>query len=181
MAATGAPTRSGSAVPARALHQSGFTYLGLMFAVAVLGITLATVGIVWSTQIRREREEQLLWVGQQYRSAIDHYRAYGGQFPLALTDLLQDPRVPLPRRFLRQLYPDPMTGKADWQLVLLPSGSGIVGVASSSQEKPIKQANFDAADAQFVGAQCYCDWKFVFSPRYRWGTISVPAASPQQP
>jgi len=168
-------------MPGRAAAQSGFTYLGLLFAVAVLGITLATVGIVWSTQIRRERETQLLWVGEQYRAAIEHYRAFGGQLPMALTDLVEDPRAPLPRRFLRRLYPDPMTGKADWQLILLPSGSGIVGVASSSQDKPIKQANFDSADAQFVDAQCYCDWKFVYAPRYRWGTLTVPAASPQQP
>ena len=154
-------------MPARARAQSGFTYLGLLFAVAVLGITLATVGVVWNTQIRREREAQLLWVGDQYRVAIAHYRAFGGQFPLALTDLVTDPRVPMPRRFLRQLYPDPMTGKADWQLITMPGGSGIVGVASSSQDKPIKQTNFGPADDQFEQAQCYCDWKFIDAPSYR--------------
>ena len=168
-------------MPARARAQSGFTYLGLLFAVAVLGITLATVGIVWSTQIRREREAQLLWVGDQYRVAIAHYRAFGGQLPLALTDLVSDPRVPEPRRFLRRLYPDPMTGRADWQLITMPGGSGIIGVASSSQDKPIKQTNFGPADSQFEQAQCYCDWKFVFSSGRRWAGAANPAISPPQP
>ena len=161
--------------------QLGFTLIGLLFAVAVLGITLATVGVVWSTQIRREREAELLWVGDQYRAAIARYRSVGGQLPLELTDLVTDPRVPLPRHFLRRLYPDPMTGKADWQLITMPNGSGIIGVASSSQDKPIKQTNFGQGDADFEQAQCYCDWKFVFSSGRRWGGTAAPAASPPQP
>jgi len=165
-------------MPAHRRAQRGFTYLGLLFAVAVLGITLASVGVVWSTQARREREAELLWIGDQYRNAIAQYRNYGGQLPQALADLVQDPRVPLPRRFLRRLYADPMTGQVDWQLITLPGGTGIIGVASSSQDKPIKQANFGAADAQFADAQCYCDWKFVSSFRNRWGAAAIPAANP---
>jgi len=161
-------------------RQAGFTYIGLMFAIAVLGITLATVGVVWSTQIRRDKEAELLWVGDQYRAAIGRYRGFGGQLPMALADLVEDPRVPLPRRFLRRVYPDPMTGKADWMLIMAPGGTGIVGVASSSQDKPIKQANFSAVDAPFEDAQCYCDWKFVLSLRYRWTGAANPAASPPQ-
>lgn len=168
-------------MPARKRAQCGFTLIGLLFAVAVLGMTLATVGIVWSTQIRREREAQLLWVGDQYRVAIARYRAFGGQFPLALADLVSDPRVPLPRHFLRRLYPDPMTGKADWLLIMAPGGNGIVGVASSSQDKPIKQANFSTADAPFADAQCYCDWRFVPASRHRWAGAADPAPSPPQP
>ena len=155
--------------------QRGFTYLGLLFAVAVLGITLASIGVVWSTQIRREREAELLWVGDQYRAAIGRYRASGGQFPLALTDLIEDQRFPVPRRYLRRLYPDPMTGQADWQLIMTPGGTGIIGVASSSQDKPIKRTNFDPADALFEQAQCYCNWKFTYAPGYRYrARVSAP-------
>jgi len=116
-------------MPAHRRAQRGFTYLGLLFAVAVLGITLASVGVVWSTQARREREAELLWIGDQYRNAIAQYRNYGGQLPQALADLVQDPRVPLPRRFLRRLYADPMTGQVDWQLITVPGGAGNGGVA----------------------------------------------------
>ena len=150
------------AVPAR---QTGFTYLGLLFAIAILGITLATVGVVWSTEIRRDKEAELLWVGNQYRAAIGQYYATGGQYPAQLADLLEDTRFPQTRRYLRKLFADPMTGKVDWQLIDL-MGTGIMGVASSSQGKPIKVAGFAGRDASFKDAVCYCDWKFVYTGRY---------------
>ena len=142
----------------------GFTYIGLMFAIAVLGITLATVGVVWSTQIRRDKEAELLWIGNQYRTAIGSYLSAGGQYPQDLTELLEDKRFPAARRYLRKLFPDPMTGQVDWELIPAP-GSGIMGVASSSQGKPIKVAGFAVRDAAFKDATCYCDWKFVSSGR----------------
>jgi type II secretory pathway pseudopilin PulG len=138
--------------------------MGLLFAVVIMGLALSTVGVMWSTQIRREREAQLLFVGDQYRRAIAHYYADGRRYPQALTDMLQDNRYPQIHRQLRRLYVDPMTGKADWQLV--PAGDGgIMGVASSSQQKPIKVASFPIADAAFEGAECYCAWQFVYAPR----------------
>jgi type II secretory pathway pseudopilin PulG len=145
-------------------HQRGFTYIGLLFAVAILGITLATVGIVWSTQIRREKESELLWIGDQYRDAIGRYRAAGGQYPQELSDLVEDKRFPLVRRYLRKLFPDPMTGQVDWQLIPAP-GSGFMGVASTSTAKPIKVAGFPAYEFEFENAECYCTWAFVYAPR----------------
>lgn len=149
-----------------ALHspQRGFTYIGLLFAIAILGITLATIGIVWSTQIRRDKEAELLWVGDQYRMAIERYLAVGGQYPQELADLLEDKRFPVPQRYLRKLFSDPMTGQVDWQLIPAP-GNGIMGIASSSQGKPIKVAAFPIRDAAFNDAACYCDWRFVATGR----------------
>ena len=156
-------------------HQSGFTYLGLLFAIVILGITLSTVGVVWSTQIRRDREAELLFTGDQIRDAIGRYRASGGVYPQALTDLLEDNRFPVVRRYLRRIYPDPMTGNPDWQLITGPDG-GILGVASRSQQKPIKVAGFSMTDAAFVSAECYCDWKFTYVARYgRQRRIAPPA------
>jgi type II secretory pathway pseudopilin PulG len=158
--------------------QSGFAYIGLLFAVAILGITLGTIGVVWSTQIRRDREAELLFVGDQFRLAIGRYMASGGQFPQTLADLVEDKRSPVPRHFLRRIYPDPMTGQPDWQAIVAPQG-GIMGVASSSQGKPIKIAGFPQVDADFAKAECYCDWKFIYSPRFtRHRRTARPAAQP---
>jgi len=144
--------------------QAGFTLVGLMFVVAILGLTLSAVGVVWSTEVRRDKEAQLLWVGDQYRQAITRYRAGTGRFPLALDDLLDDKMAAKPRHFIRQVYADPMTGQADWQLIEGPDG-GILGVASSSQQAPIKVANFPAQYQEFEKAETYGDWKFVNTPR----------------
>jgi type II secretory pathway pseudopilin PulG len=146
-------------------RQVGFTYIGLLFAVAVLGIALASIGVVWSTEIRREKEAELLWIGNQYRAAIGQYFATGSQYPAELSDLLEDKRFPQVRRYLRKLFPDPMTGQMDWQLIAA-GGTGIMGVASSSQAKPIKVAGFEGRDTSFQDAQCYCDWKFIYTGRY---------------
>jgi len=147
----------------------GFTYLGILLAIALLGIVLTAVGTMWSTVARRERETQLLFVGHAFREAIASNYASGPaahQLPQELEDLLQDERQPLPRRYLRQIYLDPMTGRADWQLLRDPDG-GIYGVTSSSQHAPLKRANFSDEDTDFTGSDCYCNWRFEFVPSHR--------------
>jgi type II secretory pathway pseudopilin PulG len=156
--------RAGSARAAR-----GFTYLAILLTLALLGIGLAAVGTVWSTTMHRERETQLLFIGHAYRDAIASYYSSGPaahQLPRELADLVQDDRLPLVRRHLRRVYADPFTGQADWELLRDPDG-GIRGVASHSPRQPLKRANFDDEDADFAGAECYCEWRFEFSAAQR--------------
>jgi type II secretory pathway pseudopilin PulG len=185
--AMGRSSPAGSAPPpgqaARGRRDRGFTYVVILLAVAFLGIALAAVGTVWALAARREREAELLFVGDAYRSAIAHYYASGPgahRFPEKLEDLVEDRRVPLPRRHLRRIYPDPMTGRADWQLIRDPEG-GIAGVSSSSPKAPVKRANFQPPDDDFAGAECYCDWKFEYTPARRFRRPRDPAASPTSP
>jgi len=147
----------------------GFTYLVILLTLALLSIGLAAVGTVWSTTMQRERETQLLFVGHAYRDAIASYYSSGPaahQLPRELADLVQDERSPLVRRHLRRVYPDPFTGQADWELLRDPDG-GIYGVASHSSRQPLKRANFDDEDESSAGAECYCAWRFEFSPAQR--------------
>jgi len=151
----------------------GFAYIAVLIGVAVVAIGLGAVSEVWVLSGQRQREQELLFVGNQYRDAITRYyvRSPRGalQFPRRLEDLLEDPRAPEGvRRHLRKLYPDPLTGKADWDLVTLADGS-IVGVASRSQQRPVKQQGFRQRDAAFEGQSRYADWVFR-SP--------LPAANP---
>jgi type II secretory pathway pseudopilin PulG len=149
-----------TAVGARTV--AGFTYIGLLIAIAILGIALTAAAEVWRTVSQRDRETQLLYVGDAYRRAIASYYRAGAQLPHELADLVQDERTFEVRRHLRRLYPDPMTGQLDWEVIRAPDG-GIVGVRSTSQKAPIKRANFPPRYAAFADAQCYCDWMFVFS------------------
>jgi type II secretory pathway pseudopilin PulG len=162
-------------MPGRSSRQRGFTYVGLLMAVVIIGLMLTLVSRVWRTTEQREREAQLLWTGHVYRMAISSYYAFGHHYPATLQDLVMDERFPEPRHHLRRLYPDPMTGKADWTLLLTPNQSGIQGVASTSQEAPIKLDGFDLIDSTFKNADCYCQWKFLYSP-FRWNGIGVPGA-----
>jgi type II secretory pathway pseudopilin PulG len=147
-------------------HRSakGFTYLTVLFVVAILAGGLALVGEVWHTAALREKEAELLYVGNQYRKAIERYYLNGPRlYPRTLNDLLKDPRKPVTERYLRQIYVDPITGKDEWGLVKAPDG-GIMGVHSLSDDTPLRVANFRPRDQEFEGAAKYSDWKFTFTP-----------------
>lgn len=145
----------------------GFTYIGLLIFIALMGVALAGTGVVWHTSARREKERELLFVGDQFRRAIALYyeRTPGGakQFPQTLEDLLLDRRYPNTQRYLRRLYADPLTGKLEWGLVKGPEGR-IVGVFSLSEDAPFKRAGFPLVYQDFEGKERYGDWRFVHVP-----------------
>ena len=154
---------------------AGFTYMTILFVVAIMGVGLALVGEVWHMAAMREKEAELLYVGNQYRKAIERYYLSGPRlYPRELSDLLRDPRKPTTERYLRQLYPDPITGKAEWGLVKAPDG-GVMGVHSLSEDQPIKVANFRLRDLGLEGRDKYSDWRFVYSPPT--GSIVAPEAT----
>ena len=141
----------------------GFTYLAIIFFVAILSGGLALLGEVWHTTVQREKEAELLFAGQQYRKAIERYVMSvpnRNQYPRTLDDLLKDPRKQATERYLRKRYIDPITGKAEWGIIKSPDG-GVMGVHSLSEEKPFKSANFRPTDKGFDNSEKYSDWKFV--------------------
>lgn len=157
---------------------AGFTFLGLMMIVAIMGVALLAVGEVWSAAKQREKERALLFVGNQFRRAITAYYIHAPNkqqpYPANLEDLLKDPRYPTTQRYLRQMYLDPMTGSTEWGLLKKPNG-GIYGVYSLSEQTPIKQSNFKFADKDFVGKTKYVDWQFMHVPIHN---AAQPAAKP---
>ena len=78
-----------------AARSGGFTYVGLLLAVAIMAAGLAAVGEIASTAARRDREAELLFIGNQFARAITEYAAASPgaeQYPPALEDLLADKR-----------------------------------------------------------------------------------------
>lgn len=145
--------------------QFGFTYLAVMFAVAISSVALAGVASLWSIEEQREREIALLFVGDQYRRAIASYYENtpggGKQYPRDLRALLEDRRVSPPMRHLRRPYPDPVSGKP-WALVKTADGA-IAGVYSRSTAAPLQRANFDDANEPFNGKARYSEWQFIYT------------------
>jgi type II secretory pathway pseudopilin PulG len=158
----------------------GFTYLLLLFVLALGGVALAAVGELETTRQQREREAELRFRGEAIAAALSRYAETtpAGHLPLPqrLEDLLADRRFPKPQRHLRQLYADPFTGRGDWELVVGQApvavegegaasaaiGSGIVGVRSSATRRLL---------ATVEGRTTAHDW--VFS-----ATASAPTRSP---
>lgn len=150
-----------------ARQQQGFTYLTILFAVAIMGASLAAAATIWHHAAQREKERQLLFIGNEFRTAIAlYYQRTPGtikRYPERLEQLLRDDRYLSMQRYLRKIYRDPITGKTEWGLIEAPGG-GIMGVYSLSSDAPIKKAGFTEQHKGFAEAGGYVDWKFVYQP-----------------
>lgn len=144
-------------------RQQGMVLMAVLVALAILSLMVAHTSQQMSEQNRREREVELLFVGEQYRQAILSFwrDSPGGvrRWPTHLDELLEDRRYPAPRRHLRQLYRDPMAPQLPWRLIT--QGNAILGVHSQAPGAPFRQAGFSAAQAGFNDAGSYADWRFI--------------------
>lgn len=145
-------------------HQRGFTYLGVLMAITLLGFGLAAAGTSWQLQSRREKEQDLLDAGRELRAAlVRYYKASPAkpyQYPKQLDELLQDPRYPFMRRHLRSIPRDPVSGLAEWDLIRGPGGE-IIGVHSLATGIPVKRSGFMREESAFEKAATYRDWQFI--------------------
>ena len=150
-------------------RSAGFTYLGLIILVAILGLVGAAGLKVGSLLQRNAAEQALLDIGAQFSDALASYAAAtpAGQPPQppSLKQLLNDPRFPSTRRHLRQIFVDPVTGKAGWGVIYLAGDVGVLGIYSLSNAQPLKVGNFEQRFQGFEGKTHYSDWKFIMAAK----------------
>ena len=175
---------SNSSCLSRRPSQGGFTYLGLIILVSVIGMIGAATLKIGALMQRAQAEEELLDIGAGFSAALQSYAAATpkGQplQPPSLQELLKDPRSPALRRHLRKIFVDPATGSTEWGIAYQADKVGVVAVYSLSQAKPLKIGNFDARFVGFDGKQRLSDWKFTagaFAP-VLLSTAPVAAAAP---
>ena len=140
--------------------------MGVLMLIAIAGIGMAGVGLVWHQNAQRENEKELLFVGEEYRKAIGSYYesspAAVKQFPQSLDDLLLDKRFPNTKRHIRKLYADPITRNKEWGLIK--QQEQITGIYSVSKLAPIKKFGFADQYEIFSTAVEYNEWKFNYIP-----------------
>lgn len=181
-------SRNQSATGRRSWHgvmcarQRGFTFVGLIVLVTVIGLVGAATLKIESLVRRAQAEEELLEIGAEFSRALRSYAAVTPrgqrQQPASLNDLLRDPRFPNPRRHLRKIYVDPITGKDEWGIMYLSGDSWVIGVYSLSDTKPLKIANFDARFQNFEKADLISDWRFTMNGQ---GAVPKPQQGTQPP
>jgi hypothetical protein len=99
--------------------KKGYLVIMLMMAVFAITIGLLFAVPVWQTEVRREKEEELIFRGKQYVEAVRLFvRKNPGRFPSNLKELLD-------KKFIRKLYKDPMTETGEWNLILNPVAAGL--------------------------------------------------------
>ncbi len=92
---------------------SGFSIVALMVGIAVLLILLGAAMPVWHTVVQRDREEELIFRGEQYVDAIIRFYGKYNRYPLSLDELNEIDG----RRFVRKLWTDPMMEDGRWILI----------------------------------------------------------------
>ncbi|WP_229511168.1 MULTISPECIES: type II secretion system protein [unclassified Massilia] len=146
-------------------RQAGFTYVGMVVFVTIIGMVGAATLKVGALLARAEAEHELLAIGAEFGAALASYAQATPpgqpQQPATLEALLRDPRFPTPRRHLRRIFVDPVTGRAEWGLVRAAEGGPITGVYSLSQAKPLKVGNFEARFVNFDNRQHLSEWRFT--------------------
>ncbi len=96
--------------------EEGFMLLAVVVMVAILLIALSVAAPVVARQLQREKEVESQHRMNEYVRAIQLYqRKFPGQYPASIKVLESTNNV----RFLRHVYVDPLTGKADYKLIHL--------------------------------------------------------------
>ena len=104
--------------------ESGYTLLIALLIVATILLITAAAAPNILTEGRRDRDEEMIWRGQQYTRAIGLYYKKYGHYPHTVDDLVKsDNQI----RFLRQAYKDPMnTDDGSWRMIYLGPGGVLI-------------------------------------------------------
>ena len=167
--------RSGE--PGSRASSAGYSLVALVMLITVMSILVAAVLPLWSTQIQRDREQELIARGPQYAEAIRVFQRRFGRLPVRLEELVE-----VEPRSIRRLWEDPMTGRVDWvrifegvpagglpldpttgQPIADPDGDGVPGEGEGSYVGPIRGVRSRVSQESilvFFDQSNYSAWEF---------------------
>ena len=106
--------------------QSGFALLILVFFTALMLIAAMAAAPRILTEAKRQKEQEMIWRGNQYVRGVKLYYRKMGRFPTTVDDLTKPKTGSL--RFMRQAYKDPMnTGDGSWRLIYVGPAGQLIG------------------------------------------------------
>ena len=101
--------------------ERGYAMAVLLVSIAVMGVLMSAMLPAWKTLVQREREDELVFRGEQYARAVGLFqRKFAGAFPPSVDILVQ-------QKFLRRAYKDPVTG-GDFQIIYQNSAMAVPGM-----------------------------------------------------
>jgi len=99
--------------PRGSKDEQGYVLLLMLFLAAMLIIAMTAAAPYLTTQIKRDREIEMIHRGEQYARAVKRYYRKFGRYPGRIEDLEKTNNI----RFLRKRYKDPMSADGGWRLV----------------------------------------------------------------
>jgi general secretion pathway protein G len=90
---------------------AGFTLIELMIVMAIIAVLVSVAVPMYQKSVIRARETVLRQNLFTLRTVIDEYTYDKSKAPQSLEDLVRE-------GYLRQIPIDPMTGQADWEIIM---------------------------------------------------------------
>jgi hypothetical protein len=109
----GLPLLPGLVFPWRGRSRRGSVLLIIMMMATVLLVSLTAALPSIYQEAQREREEELIFRGNQYAHAVMLFRQKFQRFPSTVDELIETDGM----RFLRKAYTDPMDPKGKWRFI----------------------------------------------------------------
>jgi general secretion pathway protein G len=127
-------------------RQSGFTLIEMMVVMAIIAVLMSVAIPIYTRSIIRAKESVLKNNLFTLRTVIDEYTYDKQKAPQSLEDLVSD-------GYLRQVPIDPMTGAADWRVIMEDatntvnqSEPGIYNVHSASDKTSMEGTPYSGDD-----------------------------------
>ncbi len=168
-------------------REKGYILTATIVMVVILSISMAMIAEKWTYVMKREKENELLFRGEQYAQAIRRFYLIHKRYPFKLEELIESyPRC------IRKLYKEPFSKNGEWGIIYLSDlASGKVfkkpqnnkgGSVGNSSPKPIPVGQIYNKTAQsiitgqivgvysrckdrpykdFMKGETYSDWKFI--------------------
>ncbi len=112
--------------------ESGATFLTILVVLIVLVVALMMAVEPLSTVMQREKEEELVFRGEQICEGIRNYQKdHGGAFPPEMKELLKKGPSKVP--YLRRLYKNPFDPEGKWHY-LAPGSTTVIIKDDGSKE-----------------------------------------------
>ena len=139
----------------------------LLVAIAVMAVVMSALLPVWRTLSVREKEEELVWRGQQYDRAIQLYRKKTSAPGAPSVDIL------VSGRFLRRKYLDPITN-GEFELVGVSAAGNAPGAQQAGVQQPkigfgqliggVRSKSKARSFRELDGKKTYAEWQFTYVP-----------------
>lgn len=129
----------------RRKNESGYALLLVFLMAAMIAISLYMEIPRVAFDAQRQKEDLLMYRGDQYKRAIEVFMRQNKRWPAKIEDL----ETTNGRHYLRRRYVDPMTGKDEWRAVHTNGMTLTDSKVQTQQQK--KDEDKDTTAGQYVG------------------------------
>ena len=129
----------------------GYALLLIFLMAAIVAISLYRELPRVAFESQRQREQLLIERGEQYKRAFEVFYRENKKFPVKMEDLDKFNN----KRYLRQHYSDPLTGKEEWRLIHTNGQTLTDSLVQKSPNQQGQKQDSTSAGSSYVGEIAY--------------------------